>query len=252
LTAPDPLERAAAVHLLGGADTPRDQLRPLLRDPVRLVRLEAEWALSAELRPESPERRELDSYLKVSADQPSGRLRLGQDRANRGDLPGAEAEVRQAIAWDGLSPALPETLGMILHAEGRTGDAANAWATAAQLAPSDANLAYRAALAYAEVKQWPEAEAAFRLAVQRNPTFDRAWYNLGLLLAQAKRGSEAAEALRRAEEIAPHEAAYPYALATVLFQAGDRAGAAQAAERALAIDPAHAGAQELLRRVRSR
>jgi predicted CXXCH cytochrome family protein len=250
LAASDPLERSAAVRLLGGGAATRDLVRPLLRDPVRLVRLDAEWALSPELAPASAGRAELDAYLALGADQPAGRLRLGQDWANRGDLPRAEAEIRRAIEWDPYSAGIRDALGFVLNGEGRTAEAAAAFFRAAQLAPTDAEAAFRAALSYAAVNATADAETAFRLTVQRNPRFDRAWYNLGLLLAQGDRLKDAADTLRTAEQIAPRVADYPYALATVLLRAGDRAGGRAAAQRALAIEPGHPGATELLRSIK--
>jgi len=177
LAATDPLERAAGVRLLAGHEPSRTQLRPLLRDPVRLVRLDAAWALSPELAPDSRERKEFDDYLALSLDQPAGRLRLGQDLANRGRLPEAEKEIKRAAEWDKFSPGIQEAQGYVLNALGRTAEAAAAFYRAAGLQPNDAQSAYHSALAYAEAGRWPEAETAFRLAVARDPKFDRAWYN---------------------------------------------------------------------------
>lgn len=247
LTAKDPLERSAAVRVLGSLPETRETLKPLLNDPTRLVRLDAEWALSTELAPGSKERKELDAYLALTADQPAGRLRIGQDWANRGDLTKAEAEIKRAIEWDPYSAGIYDAQGLVLNAAGKTAEAADAFLRAAKLTPTDASSAYRAALAYAEAKMWTKAEEAFRMTVERNPKFDRAWYNLGLLLAQLDRLQEAAEALRTAEQIAPQQADYSYALATVLYRAGDQAEAVAAARRALESDPRHAGAARFLR-----
>ena len=246
LHAVDPLERAAAVRLVAGGRAASDGLGPLLKDPVRLVRLDAEWALSPTLAAESPERKELDAYLSLSFDQPAGRLRLGQDFANRGQLNAAEKEIAQAAAWDPHSPGILDAYGMVLAGLGRTVEAAEKFSRAAELAPADAALALRAGLAFAEAGRLSAAEKMCRLAVARDSKFDRAWYNLGLLLAQTERWADAAEALRRAEAIAPAIADYPYALATVLLRAGDQTGARAAAQRALTIAPGHEGARQLL------
>lgn len=65
LADPDPLVRSAAVrlNLLAAAPQAGSLLPPLLRDPVRLVRLDAECTLSPTLPAGSPERKELDAYL---------------------------------------------------------------------------------------------------------------------------------------------------------------------------------------------
>ncbi len=247
LAAVDSLEREAAVQAVGAAAAER--LRPLTRDPVRSVRLAADWVLSPGLPSDSAERKELDAYLALTLDQPTGRLRLGQDLANRGQLAPAEAEMRRAVAWDPNAPGILDSLGLVLHRESKSAEAAATFSRAAHLAPGDADLPFRAALTYADARMWPEAEGAFRMAVERDPRFDRAWYNLGLLLVQTARAAEGAQALRKAEQVAPRVADYPYALATVLLRDGDRAGALSAVQRALAIDPLHRGALELRRQL---
>jgi predicted CXXCH cytochrome family protein len=246
LAARDPLERSAAVRLLSGHAPSHDRLQSLLTDPVRVVRLDAAWALSPELPENSPVRRELDAYFSLSLDQPGGQLRLGQDLANRRQYAAAEKAMKLALQWDPNSPGIYDALGFVLNAQGSAQAAAAAFFRAAQLQSSDAPAAYRAALAFAEARQPADAEMAFRLAVERNPRFDRAWYNLGLLLAETNRLADAIDALRRAETIAPTAADYPYALATIFLRNGDRAGAEAAARRALVADPAHAGARQLL------
>ncbi|MEY2881042.1 MAG: hypothetical protein RLZZ15_3422 [Verrucomicrobiota bacterium] len=247
LAAPDPLERAAAVRALASHPEHLPLLRPLLSDPVRLVRLDAAWALSSTLDATSPARAELDAYFALSADQPGGRLRIGQDLANRNRHTEAETEMRRAAEWDPYSPGVREALGFVLNARGQPREAAAQFFRAAQLQPADAPAAYRAALAFAEAGQLPDAELAFRQTLERDANFDRAWYNLGLLLAQTNRLADSVAALKKAESLAPRTADYPYALATVLLRMGDREAATAAARRALAIDPAHAQAAELMR-----
>ena len=250
LVAADPLERSAGVRLLASHETHLVKLRSLLKDPVRLVRLDAAWALSRELPEGSPERAELDASLKLALDQPAGRARWAQDLANRGHLVEAERELAQAARWDPYSPGLLESHGFVMNALGRNAEAGALFYRAAQLDPQSSDPAFRAALAYAEAGRLAEAETSLRLTLQRNPRHDRAWYNLGLLLAQTQRLPEAADALKHAESIAPRIADYPFALATILLRQGDRPAAVAAATRALAIDPQHTGARQVLQQLR--
>lgn len=245
---PEPIVRSAAAQVLTSLPGTQAALRPLLQDPSRLVRLDAAWALSAELADSSPERRELDAYLAISADQPAGRLRIGQDLFNRGRAAAAEAPLRKAVEWDPNSGGMHEALGLVLDSLGRSAEAAGSLWRAAQLSPTDANAAFSAALAFAGAGKLPDAELALRETLRRNPRLDRAWYNLGLLLAQTNRLADAIPALQQAEGIAPGVADYPYARATLLWQRGDRPGAIAAARRALEIDPARRDASELIRR----
>ncbi len=242
----DAMVRSAAVQVLAGLPGEAATLRPMLQDPSRLVRLDAAWPLSAELPADSPVRRELDTYLAASADQPAGRMRIGQDLFNRGRPAEALNELRKATEWDPYSPGLHDALGLVLNELGRPAEAAASLWRAAQLNPTDPDSAFNAALAFAAARQFRDTELALREATRRNPRFDRAWYNLGLLLAQTGRAEEAIQALETAEKFAPAVADYPYARATILWQRGDRAGAAAAARRTLELNPQHPQARNLL------
>ncbi|HEY0946397.1 MAG TPA: tetratricopeptide repeat protein [Opitutaceae bacterium] len=242
----DPLVRAAGARLLGQRPEAREWLRPLLNDPVRLVRLDAAWTLADELPADSAIAREFDAYLAVSADQPSGQARLGQHLANLGRLAEAEAAVRKAAAWDPFSSQILDTLALVQQAAGRPGEAAASFYRAGQLNPQDPRPMVHSGLAYAEAGRMAEAETALREAVRRDPAQHRAWYNLGLLLMQTGKPQDAIAAVSAAEKSGPAVADYPYALATMYYQTGDKAAAQRAAERAIALDPNRADARALL------
>jgi predicted CXXCH cytochrome family protein len=242
----DPMVRSAAAQVLATVPGELPRLRPLLNDSSRLVRLDAAWPLSAELAPESTARKELDAYLAVSADQPAGRMRIGQDLFNRGRAAEAEPHMRKAAEWDPNSAGIQDALGIVLNELGKTTEAAAALWRAAQLNPTEAGAAFNAALAFAGAGKLPDAEFALREALRRNPRHDRAWYNLGLLLAQTGRRPDAVAALQQAEQLAPNVADYPYARATVLWQLNDRPAALAAARRALEIDPNHGPSRAML------
>ncbi|QYM78546.1 hypothetical protein K0B96_14770 [Horticoccus luteus] len=247
LTDDDPDVRSAAVQVSSADDTARRMLQPQLHDPVRLVRLDAEEALSPELAPDSPERRELDAYLALSLDQPAGQARVGQDLLRRGLKADGLAHLQRAVEWDAFSPALRRTLALALADAGDNAAAAAQFDRAAALAPADATLAFQAGLAHAAASEWTATEASFREAVRRDPKFDRAWYNLGLLLAQTNRLPAASQALVTATELVPASAEYHYALATVLWQLHDREAARAEAETTLTLQPGHSAAAALLR-----
>jgi len=246
LTAATPLERAAAVRLLAPLPEARPLLRPLLQDPVRLVRLDAALALTDELPATSSARTELDAYFNLTRDQPLGLVRIGFDQANRGQLDDAAVTLERAAKWDPSSSGLQEQRGQLDLVRRRPADAAARFIEAARLAPADALPAYYAALAFAEAGQLADAEGSLRTAVQRDPALDRAWYNLGLLLAQKGDRADGLAALATAEKVNPRTPDYPYAAATLHWQAGDREAARAAARRALAIDPDHAQSRQLL------
>jgi predicted CXXCH cytochrome family protein len=246
LAAPAPLERAAAVRALTPLPDARPLLRPLLDDPVRLVRLDAAWALSADLPADSSHRRELDAYLHLNQDQPAGLARIGMDLANRGRFDEALTKFERAREWDSAQSEINSIIAQLLYAQGKPAAAGAAYLRAATANPDDAESPYRAGLAYAEAGLKADAEKALRLSLARDPSRDRAWYNLGLLLAANNRLHDALAALTEAERRAPRLAEYPYAIATLHLRLGDRSAARASALRALAIDPAHTPSRRLL------
>ncbi|MCU0793070.1 MAG: tetratricopeptide repeat protein, partial [Opitutaceae bacterium] len=121
LTAADPLERAAAVRGLTPVAEARPWLRPLLADPVRLVRLDAARALRDELPPaaSSSVRRELDAYHALGMDQPAGQARLGMELANQGRLDEALPRLERAAAWDSADGEIHYVVAQVLVAQGK-------------------------------------------------------------------------------------------------------------------------------------
>lgn len=121
LTEKDPVVRAAATRALAGHPEAKAWLRPLLQDPVKVVRLDAAWALADELTPGSAVEKEFKDYLAVAADQPGGQVRIAQYLANLGRYDEAEAAARKAVPWDPYAGGILETLGTIQQAAGKIG-----------------------------------------------------------------------------------------------------------------------------------
>ena len=249
---PDPMIRATAIRALSSHEPSRPLVRAALQDPVRLVRLDAAWALSPDLPAGSSARRELDAYLDVFIDSPVALLRRGQDRFRLGRQVEGIADVRRAIALDPLSAPFPEALGFMLDATNRPGEAAGQFEKAAELAPLDAVLPYYAALAWADAGAIDRTESMLREAVRRDPAYARAWYNLGLVLNQAGRVDEALAALASGETAGPADPDIPFAAATILAQRNRLPEAEAAAVRALAIAPDHPQARALVLQLRAR
>jgi predicted CXXCH cytochrome family protein len=242
----DPLVRSAVVQVLGTQTDLLDLITPYLKDASRLVRLDAEWALSARLDDTSNERKELNDYLALNADQPAGQVRIAEDLFNRNHISEAEAPLRKALSWDSNNPEAYHSLGIILDNLHRTKEASESLWKAAQLDTHNAVFAFQAGLEFANSGNTQAATKALQEAVLRDPTLDRAWYNLGLLLNQAGQIDEAIKALLNAEHYAPTAPEYPYARATILWKKGDHVGAKEAAKQALILNPNLSEARSLL------
>ncbi len=245
LTHTNALVRAAAAAALAPLPGIANTVEPLLRDPSRLVRLEAAWALWRE--PAVPEsvRAEFRAYAANMSDQPYGALRQAQIALVEERHADAARWARTATVRD-PSPGAHALLGRVLHAGGSLNEAIASMRKAVELEPANADNNYALALLLAEAGRNSEALAALRATVKNNPGFGRAWYNLGLALNSARASAEALHALEEAARLLPDSGDPAYAAATIHAQAGNRAAARDACLRALRADPAHQPARDLL------
>ncbi|MCE9519658.1 MAG: tetratricopeptide repeat protein [Verrucomicrobia bacterium] len=252
-----PMVRSAAVHALGsianGGNNPaRDALRPLLKDPSRNVRLAAAWALRDDVNPDSPAGIELQHMLALSADQPSGRMQLGQYEYSRGHPDAAIAQLRKAIEWDPNSPPFHHDLAIMLSASGHLQEAIASLETAIKLDPRQALYHYELGLAWSEAGDIDQTIKALEQTVILDPAMSRAWYNLGLARNAKGNASGAIEALTRGEMANPRDAALPYARATILLKLGNKEEALAAAQAALRVQPDMMQARQLIQMLTGR
>ncbi|MES2475594.1 MAG: HEAT repeat domain-containing protein [Verrucomicrobiota bacterium] len=247
-----PLVREAAVRALGeavqnAADASlADAIRPLLDDPIRAVRIAAAWALCESLDLSSKAGRELIHMLDHNADQPTGRMQLGQFAMRRGDSAGAIRQIRKAIEWDPNSPPFHHDLAILLSSAGDMKGATESLRKAIALDAANPEYHFKLALSLNETGDKPGTIAALRETVSLDPSYSRAWYNLGLALSQ-NQPQEAIAALRRGEKADPNDPTIPYARATIHAQLGEKADAQAAAVQALQIRRDYPEAMQLLR-----
>jgi tetratricopeptide (TPR) repeat protein len=211
----DPLVRAAAADAALALPAP-DQvvaLSPRLRDPVRLVRIEAARVLAPLAgRLSAASQRDLTAALDeyrsgqlLDADRPEARVNLGSLAARQGDLAGARREFEAALR---VGPHfLPASLDLaeVHRQQGRE---------------ADAERVLREALA-----RVPEAESA------------EVHHALGLLLVRIDRLEEASAELARAAELAPESARFAYVHGIAQSSAGETEAAIRTLEAALRRHP---------------
>jgi predicted CXXCH cytochrome family protein len=212
----DPMMRIAAMDMI--AEVPPTQIwplvAPLLRDPVRGVRIRAAdllAAVPAERQPQTDRSNferaaaELVSSLKLNADRPESRSSLGSFYAKRGRMAAAESELETALR---LSP---------------------------QFAPAAINLADL----YRQLGRDSEAERTLRKTIATSPDNAGLHYALGLALTRLKRRGEAIDELRRAREIDRHNPRYAYVYGVALDSAGRRNEAMSVLKQNLVTHPNH-------------
>jgi tetratricopeptide (TPR) repeat protein len=242
-----PLVREQAVRALEPpAGQPDPVLRKLLDDPVRSVRIAAAWASRAGLPAGTTSARELQHYLEIHSDQPTGQLQEGAYDLANGRLDEALAHYQKAVAWDTNSAPPRHDLAVALSMAGRTQEAIEQLQAACRLDPKEAEYEFKLGLAWSETGALDKTAVALEKAVELDPRHARAWYNLGLARNSVGQSDAAVEALLRAEALAPNDPQIPYARATILARLDRTQEAKAAAARALEIKPVYAEAQKLL------
>jgi predicted CXXCH cytochrome family protein len=216
----DPLVRRAAAESLGNL-APQDRVAigmPLLKDPIRTVRLEA-----------------VGSMVEVPRDTLTAEQRAVLDAA--------VAEYRQAQAFNADRAEAQVNLGTLERRLGNQAAAAAAFETAIRLQPWFVPAYLYLGDLRREQGREADAEATLRKAVAADPTSADAQQALGLALVRQKRSSEALAALAKAAALAPDVPRFAYVHAVALHDGGDAAGAIAALTKAHERAP---GSREIL------
>jgi len=161
----------------------------------------------------------------------------GQKALAAGNLPGAEAHFRAALA---ANPARGEAMTGLAQVALAVGNGAAALELAlkgAQLSPRDAHAHYVAGEVLRLTGQLTEAASHYRQALDRQPRHFEAAGNLSSVLIALNRFAEAMAAAQAATRLKPQEAGGWINLATAALGAGDSAGALNAAAKALELLP---------------
>ena len=212
--ADDPMIRAAAAEVLGAADpAARAQaLAPLLRDPTRLVRMQAARSLAG----------------------------AGEAALRPSDLAAFEKALDEYVAGQMFTAERPESranLGALFFARGRTDRAQAQFAKALELDKTFAPAAIQLAEIARSRGDEKAAEAILVKASADNPGSGALAHALGLSLIRQKRTEEAVGKLALAAKLAPEDPHYAYVYAVALHDTGAPARAVDVLRGALARRP---------------
>lgn len=185
-------------------------------------------------------------FARVPEDSPFGyvaRLRLAENRQERGDLPGALAALdRLARAYPDRIDALT-TMGNFLRVAERYAESAAAYGRALErigAAPERRHWSvfYARGIAFERAKNWPEAERHFKRALELQPEqpdvlnyLAYTWVDRGENLIEAER------MLRRAVEQRPNSGHIVDSLGWAFFRLGRYEEAVPLLERAVELLP---------------
>ena len=231
---------------------------PLLRDPVKAVRLAAAQALaSAPLAQE--QRADLDRVVTelvqselVNADRPESHLNLANLYARRGRPADAESELRTALWLDpAFVPALVN-LADLMRAQARDADGERFLEQALRAAPEHAEALHALALLRVRQNRLPEAVDLLRRAARARPDAPRFAYVYAVALHDTGRVGDAITVLEGAHRQRPADRDTLAALATYLGERGDVKRALAYAEKLAVLDPTDAAVRTLVETLRRR
>ncbi|HEY7141578.1 MAG TPA: tetratricopeptide repeat protein [Methylomirabilota bacterium] len=260
LSDPDALVRLGALR--GMEAVPPDRrgplAAPLLRDPVRAVRLAAAQALEGVSLAEG-QRADFDHAVAelvqselVSADRPESHVNLANLYGRLGRAGDAESELRTALWLDpSFVPALVN-LADLLRIQGRDADGERFLEQALRAAPDHAEALHALALLRVRQKRLPEAVDLLRRAARARPDSPRFAYVYAVALHDTGRAADAITVLEGAHRQRPADRDTLTALATYLGEQGRVKAALEYAEKLAALDPSDAAARALVETLRRR
>jgi predicted CXXCH cytochrome family protein len=258
---PDPIVRATAV---AGLDAFPSQRRialgaPLLRDPVRAVRVQAARVLAPvpvnlftreQRRDLAAAISEYRTGLDAIADMPSTHLNLGVLEADLGRIDLAEQAYRRALTMDPYFVPARQNLATVYNEMGRNEDAERELREGVRQAPDQGELHYSLGLLLAEEGRLAEAAVSLREAARLLPHRARVQYNLGLTLQRLGRTAEAEKALLVAAKADAGDPEIAFAVAAFYANEGRWNEALPYAERFAALNPTDQRSVALLQEAR--
>jgi tetratricopeptide (TPR) repeat protein len=261
LADPDPSVRRAALMVFESLppDRRRDRVAPLLRDPVRSVRLEAAWLLapasgalagSADQAAFSRAAEELIASRRYRGDRPEDRTTLGVFLAQLGRREDAISEYRAARRLSPRYTPAYVNLSDLQREQGAERDAEHTLREGLAVVPDDAMLHHALGLSLARSGRRSEAVQELKRAAELS-TDVRFAYTYAVALHSSGHEKEAIDRLEQARGRAPRDRDVLFALATFHRDAGRISKALQYAEQLQAFYPEDPDAPALVRSLRA-
>ncbi len=233
---PEALIREAAVRSLPNLhpDTFRTALEPMLLDPVKAVRIQAAFRLSAfprrsiGARYQQAYRKALEEYREAMlymGDFASSRHNLGILYTNLGQTDRAIHSYEEALRIDNLFYPARINLALLYNQKGENDKAEEMLRKTLEQEPDFAEGYYYLGLLRAEEKDLQGALTYLLEAARRMPHYTRVKYNLALLYQQTGQPRKAWNYLQECLQDEPYNYDYLYAAASFAMQKGDRATA---------------------------
>jgi tetratricopeptide (TPR) repeat protein len=240
------------------ADLPLEEWQqaaaPLLRDPVRAVRIAAAdlfHPLPVANIPEADREvfaladKENKAYLHYQADFAVGNVMLGDYFLQGGDAAGAIPHYVRGLRKDSLMNYARFNLAVAYNTTGDNAAALRTLQTAAAIDPFNDRAFYTLGLLHVEMGNIEAALDYLDRAVGLNTTNPQVYYNYGLLLQQSGKPAQAEQILLRGVTLAPESTALHYALAFLYLQTRQTEKALPHAKALHLLDPGNPDYQPL-------
>jgi tetratricopeptide (TPR) repeat protein len=237
----EPIIRYNAVHTFSSNDMQLllKSMLPLLNDPIKSIRMEAAFKLSALPKESIPKEKQIilksviNEYfeaMKYSADFAGSQLNMGILNSNLQNFEAAASHYYESIEIDSLFYPAKVNLSIVLNQLGRNDEAENILRDMIEHHPEFHDSYYSLGLLLAEKQNYDEAIKYLQKASELLPNRARIFYNLGLLLQFQQKTREAEKVLLKAKEIEPNSLDYHYALADHYIKNEDYEKAKKVAE----------------------
>ena len=231
------------------------RLGPLLRDPLRAVRIHAAWVLlsvPAELWP--PAQRtalaeaiaEYRAAQELNADRPEAHVNLGVLHARSGELEAALEAYETALRLDPSFLPAYVNLADLHRQRGRDEEGEPVLRRALAIGPENAEVHHALGLLQVRERRLEEALASLEQAADLAPERPRYAYVHGIALHSRGRTGRALEVLDRAHQRHPGDRDLLLALATTSRDRGDVPRAREYARKLVRLDPEDPEARALL------
>ncbi|UPY38442.1 cytochrome c3 family protein [Sediminicoccus sp. KRV36] len=257
---PEPLVRAAALRTLEGLH-PRNRIHAarFLADETRLVRIEAARTLAPVPLASLPEAarpafarawEELLASERVAAERPEAHVNIAALLTARGDMAGAEAAYRDALARDAGHLGALVNFADFEAQRGRPAAAEDVLRRAVAAHPREAEAHYALALALARQGRAGDAVGPLAQAAALRPEEPRYAYVQAIALNQLRRSEDAMAVLQANLALHPRHRDSLIALSTMERDRANLAEAERLAAAAAALNPADREAAALLAQLR--
>jgi tetratricopeptide (TPR) repeat protein len=237
-----PLVRNQAVLTIGkfkNADY-SNEVKPLLQDSIRLVRLSAFRYFvmnNKDLSEMSSVQKEYEIYLRVNADFASGQHQLALIRQVKGDIAGALQSYKKALKIDDHYNMSRMNMALLYYQNGQIKEAENTYLKVIQQEPDYATAYYMLGLLYNETGDLKSSLRYLEISTQKDPNNIRAIYNYSLKLQEIGEYRKSLKMIENALKKSSNHEDLLYLKLLALLELKENSQALQVCENLIRLQP---------------